>query len=393
MSATSTLLQELPVRQGHSDNPDAAAAVREFADAVRQPEMAAVYFFCAPTYDLATIEKCLNETFGDTPVIGCTTAGEITCDGYSEQAITGFSLSSDHFEVANTLISDLRTFSIEDVGDQVTRSLDQIGADQIPAKALSTTTFGMLLVDGMSKQEEIVISTLYSAVDPIPLFGGSAGDGLRFRSTSIFADGRFHANSAVLSLVRSTFAFKVFKFDHFRPTDRKMVVTGANPHQRLVSEINAEKAAPEYARLVGLDERQLSPMVFAAYPVMVRVGGEYHARSIQQVEEDGSLRFYCAIDEGLVLTVAEGQEISGSLDGALEDLKDEMGPMQLVLGFDCILRRLEAEQKQSMRKISDTLKKHKVVGFNTYGEQYRSMHVNQTFTGVAISTRRIDSEL
>ncbi len=127
-------------------------------------------------------------------------------------------------------------------------------------------------------------------------------------------------------------------------------------------------------------------MAFAAYPVMVRVGGEYHARSIQKVEDDGSLRFYCAIDEGLVLTVAEGQEMSRSLDRALENLKSELGSVQLILGFDCILRRLEAEQKQKKLTISETLKKHKVVGFSTYGEQYRSLHVNQTFTGVAISS-------
>jgi hypothetical protein len=58
------------------------------------------------------------------------------------------------------------------------------------------------------------------------------------------------------------------------------------------------------------------------------------------------------------------------------------------LGFDCILRRLEAEQKQKSLDVSQVLKRHGVVGFSTYGEQYRSMHVNQTFTGVAIGKAR-----
>jgi hypothetical protein len=30
---------------------------------------------------------------------------------------------------------------------------------------------------------------------------------------------------------------------------------------------------------------------------------------------------------------------------------------------------------------------NKVIGFATYGEQYNAMHVNQTFTGVAIGRR------
>jgi hypothetical protein len=33
-----------------------------------------------------------------------------------------------------------------------------------------------------------------------------------------------------------------------------------------------------------------------------------------------------------------------------------------------------------------------VVGFSTYGEQYRSMHVNQTFTGVAIGKAKRKAE-
>jgi hypothetical protein len=28
-----------------------------------------------------------------------------------------------------------------------------------------------------------------------------------------------------------------------------------------------------------------------------------------------------------------------------------------------------------------------VIGFNTFGEQYRGMHINQTFTGIAFGRR------
>jgi hypothetical protein len=163
-----------------------------------------------------------------------------------------------------------------------------------------------------------------------------------------------------------------------------MVVTEADPNARIVMEINAEAAAPAYARMVGLETQELSPLIFAAYPVLVKVGGEYHVRSIQKVEADGSLRFYCGIDEGLVLTVANGEDIAANLQSNLEALVRQVGNVDVILGFDCILRRLEAQQKQQTREVSNVLRKHNVVGFSTYGEQFRSMHVNQTFTGVAI---------
>jgi hypothetical protein len=229
-----------------------------------------------------------------------------------------------------------------------------------------------------------VVSSLNRFLDPIPLFGGSAGDGLNFGQTWVFANGAFHTNAAVLTIVQTSCPFHVFKFDHFSPTGRKMVVTEADPNTRLVTEINAEPAAPAYARMVGLDANQLSPLIFAAYPVVVKIGGEYHVRSIQKVEDDGSLRFYCGIDEGLVLTVASSDDMASNLERALEGLEEKLGPVEMILGFDCILRRLEAEQSQRTREVSSILKKNHVVGFSTYGEQFRSMHVNQTLTGVAI---------
>jgi hypothetical protein len=54
------------------------------------------------------------------------------------------------------------------------------------------------------------------------------------------------------------------------------------------------------------------------------------------------------------------------------------------LACDCILRKLEAQEKQKTRALSEILSQNNVVGFSTYGEQFNSMHVNQTLTGVAI---------
>jgi hypothetical protein len=165
-----------------------------------------------------------------------------------------------------------------------------------------------------------------------------------------------------------------------------MVVTRADPVSRVVSEINAEPAGEEYARIIGLAPSQLTPSRFAESPLMVRVGGEYHARSIQRMNEDGSLTFYCAIDEGVVLTLARRQDIVENLTAFFRQVRSEMGPPSLVVGFDCILRRLEAEERQTKYKLSRVLSANNVVGFSTYGEHYRAMHVTQTFTAVVFGS-------
>ena len=58
-------------------------------------------------------------------------------------------------------------------------------------------------------------------------------------------------------------------------------------------------------------------------------------------------------------------------------------PPLMVLGFDCILRRLALEREGLRDQMSELLTRYRVAGFNTYGEQHSGMHVNQTFVGLA----------
>ena len=55
----------------------------------------------------------------------------------------------------------------------------------------------------------------------------------------------------------------MFKTEHFVSSDKKLVVTQADPERRIVTEINGAPAAREYARVVGLDmEFEHAQMLF-----------------------------------------------------------------------------------------------------------------------------------
>ena len=77
-----------------------------------------------------------------------------------------------------------------------------------------------------------------------------------------------------------------------------------------------------------------------------------------------------------------------STERALEEIDKSLGGIDLVLGFDCVLRRLDAENRQIRRQMEDLYRSYRAVGFHTYGEQLNSMHLNQTLTGVAFGARR-----
>jgi hypothetical protein len=288
-------------------------------------------------------------------------------------------LPAENFAVDALLIDDLDDISSQALIGRLIRARQGL----IAARPGWEHEFAFLMVDGLSIREDELTSALAAGLGPVPLFGGSAGDGTRFKETFVLHQGLVLRNAAVLAMVRSDCRVKVFSLDHLVPTGVRMVVTEADPRTRTVRRINAAPAAREYARILGKDPAQLTPFIFAAHPVVVRVGGKHHVRAIQQVAENGDLVFFSAIDEGLVLTLAEPQDMVAHLSRELARL-GERGAPEAILACDCILRRVEAMEKQKTGAISGLLRAHRVVGFSTYGEQMNSMHVNQTMTGVAI---------
>jgi hypothetical protein len=372
------------IRQAQSLASDAREAVREFHAAVSQPDMALVLFFCSGAYDLDALADELNRRFAGTPVVGCTTAGEIGPAGFREHSIAGLSFPADGFAAAVGRLDRLREFEF---GRGLTFAQDLLGQLEGRApQAGADNSFALLLIDGLSVREEPVTRAFQHALGRRPLVGGSAGDGLRFRNTYVFHDGRFHSDSALLAVVTTPLPFRPFMTQHFVASERRMVVTEADPRNRLVRELDGRPAAEAYADLVGVPVADLDPMRFAASPMVVTIGGTHYVRSISKAKPDGSLKLFCAIDEGVVLRVAHGEDLVGNIERAFAAVRAEIGEPQAVIGCDCILRRLEIERNHLTGHVDDVMQRNRTIGFGSYGEQYRGVHVNQTFTGLAIGS-------
>ncbi|UWU84897.1 FIST C-terminal domain-containing protein [Bradyrhizobium yuanmingense] len=360
-------------------------AVAELAAQLPSDGLALILVFVSPSYDPDRFIAEISRQFDDTQVCGCTTAGELAPDGWDENSVVALAFSRADFSAVVRPIFNLDSFRVEDgrrIGGELRHELLR-ATPQVERGS----PFGLVLIDGLCRREEAVMSAIYASLDDIPVVGGSAGDGLRFEKTFVFFDGEAHSNAALLILLNTSLPFRVFKCDNFEPQAQKMVVTEADIENRMVRELNAEPAAQEYSRVVGIMDAKLDPFSFASHPVLVRVGGAYYARSIQRVEPDGSLHFFCAIDEGMVLTAATSRSLVGAARETFADIRDQIGDVSLYIGFECLLRRLDAEQHQLARDMSELYRQNRVVGFHTYGEQFGSMHVNQTFTGVAIGRR------
>jgi len=361
---------------------DPRAAAREIYAGIAQPDTTLVLFFCSSHYDRDSLADEINRQFGTIPVIGCTTAGEIGPLGYLDHSLVGVSFPAATCTAVTDRIGDLQRFAFSD-GFDVAQALRQRLTDSAPA-ADTSNSFALLLVDGLSFREEPVTRALQNGLGDLTLIGGSAGDDLKFEHSWVFHQGAFHRDSALLALVSTRLPFQVFKTQHFISLEERLVVTDADPECRRVREINNLPAAEEYARIVGVVRADLDPAHFAASPVVVLIDGTDYVRSIQKVEADGSLVFYCAIEEGMVLRVAHGVDLESDLEHTLARLRCQLGPPQLMLACDCILRNLEVTERGTKARVAAIFQRHNAVGFSTYGEQYGGVHVNQTLTGIAI---------
>lgn len=370
----------------HTLNASPDVAAQELARQLMHPSLCGVMFFCSVEYSLEVLGNAMEAHFGGVRLCGCTTAGEIGDTGYARGGIIALGFTHDAFSFEYAVIDDLNAFDLNAAQHLTDRLINRCESAHVaPIKG---HTFVMTLLDGLSACEERVLATLNAALAGIPHFGGSAGDDNQLSGTHVYGNGKFRTAAAIVVMVNTQLDFEVFSTHHLHPSNHKMVVTAVNREQRTVLELNAEPAANAYAELVGLPISQLNEDVFARHPLAVKLHDQTYVRSIQSVNPDGSLTFYCAVEKGIVLTAMHAGSILDDLQEWLDPIAARLGPPALVIGCDCFLRRLEIDQDNQENAANALMKRFRIVGFNTYGEHYDGVHLNQTFSGVYLSRPR-----
>lgn len=377
---TATAVDEARMIACTSRAADPRAAVAELAECIEGRKLTGALLFCSNAYPRDALQAELARAMPEVRLFGCTSAGELNDQGYDTHSIVLIGFPEGPFSMASLRFDDLDHFDPQ----AAQGAIRQLVAQSRREHGEGLHQVALFFVDGLSHREELLTMTAQHALGDIQLIGGSSGDGLSFRDTAIFHEGAFHKDAAVIVLLTSRRPLHVFCKSFYRPGPAKMVITEADAESRVVTEINAAPAAEEYRRLAGSPLSELNAQFFAAYPPIVRTGGQFHVRSIQTANDDGSLTFYCAIDTGVVLSIGEPVDRIAEMDALFDEIGCKVGEIDHVVGFDCVLNRLDAEDRQQAGIVSRMYVANRVFGFNTYGEQFRAAHMNQTFTGLAV---------
>jgi len=370
----------MKVHRGRSFNTDAREAVREITRSWEGAAPGMIFAFASTKQDAAAVADELATRFPGVPMAGCTTTGEELDGQHSNGSLVVAALESADIQWATALVCQLDEPEIRSAANDLLRRL-KVDRESFDPKHYFAVTF----IDGLSRREEGYIATLADALEGIPVLGGSAGDDLAFQRTLVMEGGQARSGAAVIVLAHAPNGYDILKHQHFTRTAVTLAVTRVDPAERRVFEFDGVVAAEAFARAIGTTRKKLSTDATFLKPMLLSVNGDVYVRSIQRIDDDGSLVFYCAVEEGMVLQIGAHEDMLQAMTNDFAAAKSPRAA-DFLLSCNCILRALEAGGKglheglgKNFQSLADSS-----LGFDTYGEQLNGMHINQTVVALAL---------
>jgi len=378
----------MQILKGSSDKRDAYDAVGEaicgWGDDI-SPDI--LFVFHSSAQNPHHVAAALYERFPNSLIVGCTTAGEWLTGQHKNSALVLSAITTTAIHWAVDVIEDLNLPPADSVKKACSALLQQLNittAELSPEKHFCLSFF-----DGLSAREEPFIAAMARELGDVPLLGGSAGDDLKFDHAFVIANGKAYQHAALFILAESNIPFHTIKHQHYIPGVLDVVITKADVDKRLVYRLDGMTAADRYAQLLGLDVEALTPQIFSDNPLTYPYGNECYVRALRRVCEDNSLEFGCAIEEGMVLNVCEHQNMVAEYDKLIAEFQQHTGKAELLLVCNCIYRALEGSSMNVNQLLADktsAITDH-MIGFDTYGEQWQGLHVNQTLVALALGSK------
>jgi len=330
-----------------------------------------VLFFASSKLDIGSAERVLHESYPQSELIGCSTAGEISSGSMTEGMIVAMAIPEDYIDQAAATY-------IENPGDpaevaKATAAIEAVLSQ--PILGLDPSSYvGIVIVDGLSGAEERLMEKLGDLTD-VPFIGGSAGDDLAFRKTWVSLRGISHDHGAVIAVLHAPKGYQIVKTQSFRTTGKRLIATAVNEATRTVVEFDRQPAADAYAAALGVSVSEL-PALFMRHPLGLMMGLEPFVRSPQRISGT-SVIFYCNMREGAELEVLDSTDIVADTEAALAAQSPTTAAG--LINFHCILRTLELRAENRCQEYGQLFAGVPTVGFSTYGEEYMG-HMNQTST-------------
>jgi hypothetical protein len=359
-------------------NPD-AAGTEATEEALAGRSASLVIVFASITHDLPPLLEAVGRVTGPgVAIVGCSSMGEISAHGATDDSVVVAALGGPGFDV-QTRVARGASGRRHAAGTEAAQCLSSVSG---PNRAL------VLLCDGLTYEHHQIVRGAYaSAGAAVPLVGGCAADNLTFTGTyQFYGDGsgvEIMSDTVVGIAIGSDAPIGVGVAHGWRRTNDAMVVT--NSEESRIFQLDNEPALDVYLRLIGED------LSIADDPDKFHNRAYYHPLGLARRDgddirvvhaanaSDRSLTCLANVPQGALawLMETDPESLIGSAgDSCAHALQMLAGaPPVGLLTFDCGARKVMLGHDNAQREVAairraagDT----PVGGFYTFGEIARS---------------------
>ncbi|MBN1793939.1 MAG: FIST C-terminal domain-containing protein [Candidatus Omnitrophica bacterium] len=357
-------------------------AAREAISAMRRPlpHQGIAFTFASSRYAPEDLLRGIKTVLGAVPVIGATTAGELSPKGVDSDTCIVMCLFSDNLNISIGLGEECGRNS-RAAGHHCAHAANKALLEQIKKYSVSgrERLCFIALFDGLRGNGSNIIRGIQEALGTsFPIVGGAAADDFYFNETKQFYDSAVYTDSVAGVLFGGELSIGIGARHGWRPLGKTMTVSQSMDN--IVMEIDGRPAAKIYehyfeneVRLIG--KEPLTKLAIL-YPVGMSIPGEeeFLIRHPMNIKQNGAMVFAGEVPEGSAVRLMMGSResaLESAKLAALEAKNNLAGaePRFLIV-FDSASRRrlLGREAPKEIEAIRSVFNDIPFVGFCTYGE-------------------------
>lgn len=349
-----------------------ADAARQAISALGGKKPSIIIVFASVAFDQQKMLDGVRSCAEQTPIVGCSDAGEIIGDGPHQKSIAVMAIFSDQLQFTPGIGRDIKNNA---------REAGQIFARDIISRAPSPLKSLWMFPDVLAGNGADVVRGVLDIMGVhFPLAGGAPGDDFLFKETYQYFDGKVVSGSVTGVGLTGEFSMGIGVRHGWLPIGTAMQVTKSEGS--VVHELDGKPAISIYENYFGAraEELRKEPLARIAitYPLGVRVenSDEYLIRDPIMVNEKGSITCAAEIPQGSEVRLMIGSKETAieAARMAAEHAREGLGGAnaKAIIVFNCIAR----EKLYGPKAIEEIHAIHGVfgeevplIGFYTYGEQ------------------------
>lgn len=365
----------------HTTAPTVDSAVTEITNTLGSTSYDAIIFCSSIQYDFEALSAALKDAYSGSEVIGCTTSGEISKDGYTTNGIVVTGLTCSGSRVKGVLLEGI---------DGVLYTQKDLLEDAMNSCGLRKNErdgFALALICALYNAEENVLAVLHSVLGPdFQLIGGSAGDDLKFEKTYVSYNGKVSSDGVALLLFRTNDRFTIYQENIYKSTGKVIHITDADVQKRIILSIDNQTPIKRYVQVCGCTESELKSNM--DYQMLGRFYGDsMFVSSMQAFNSDGTITLYSRLLPGTTVEILETLDCVEVAKNTCQSVTQAVPNPGFVFMSSCIQRALRFKAANIDSAICDIYNNafnKSFAGFTTYGEQMGRMHFNSTLVVLAV---------